>query len=289
MLLWHKTALSSYKPKGFVIKCSNFNILAGEFMTEEKDQRHNKKIVEQFTKQAVPFSKIPGHLDSMQVLVHMSGVKGSDKVLDVACGPGLVACEFAKTAEQVTGIDITAKMIERAQQLQWEKHLTNMAWKVGDVFPLPYPDASFSVVLTRYSFHHFTKPTRALSEMIRVCRSGGRVLVADVALPPEKVVAYDHLEKLRDPSHAHALSLPEFERMFQESGLTHVQKSFYTVSFEVEQQLKASFPNPGDEEKIRAIFKADIGKNQLGIGAHYKGNEIHYAVPIAVFVGQKKD
>lgn len=257
-------------------------------MDKNKNVKHNKKIVEQFTKQAVPFSKVPGHMDSMQVLIHMSGAQSLDRVLDVACGPGLVACEFAKVAKHVTGVDITAKMIERAKQLQQEKRLTNVDWQVGDIAPLPYPNDSFSIVLTRYSFHHFIKPADVLSEMIRVCRPGGMVLVADVALPPEKVEAYDHLEKLRDPSHAHALSSPEFEELFLKSGLTNIQKNSYTVPIEVEQQLKASFPNPGDEEKIRALFKADVGVDKLGVAAHYKGSEIHYAVPIAVFAGQKQ-
>lgn len=256
-------------------------------MSNNKNQDHKNKIIEQFTKQAVPFSKVAGHMDSMQMLIQMSGVTTSDNVLDVACGPGLVACEFAKVAKHVSGIDITAKMIERARQLQKEKHLVNIDWNINDISPLPYPNGSFSIVLTRYSFHHFMKPTDVLAEMLRVCLPGGKVLVADVALPSEKVDAYDHLEKLRDPSHTHALSLPEFEQLFGCNGLLHIQTGFYEVKLELEQQLKASFPNPGDEEKVRAILSADIGVDKLGVGAYRKGTEIHYSVPIAVFVGQK--
>ncbi len=257
-------------------------------MSSGKEQMHNKKIVEQFTKQAVPFSKISGHMNSIQMLIQMAGVTSSDAVLDVACGPGLVACEFAKTAKSVTGIDITAKMIECARQLQKEKHLVNAEWNIHDISPLPYPDGGFSIVLTRYSFHHLVKPKEVLSEMIRVCRPGGRVLVADVALPPEKVEAYDHLERLRDPSHNHALSLTEFEKIFRDSGLSNVQIGSYEVKLELEQQLKASFPNPGDDEKIRRIITGDVGLNKLGINAHREKGEIHYSVPITVLVGQKK-
>ena len=256
-------------------------------MCSHKDDAHNQKIVEQFSKQAIPFSKIPGHQDSMQLLIQMSGVGPLDKVLDVACGPGLVACEFAKVADHVTGIDITAKMIERAQKLQSEKNLANLDWSVHDIAPLPYSDHAFSVVLTRYSFHHFLKPADVLGEMIRVCKPGGRVLVADVALPPEKVAAYDHLEKLRDPSHTQALTLSGFEKLFAGSGLTDIQKGSYKVELELEQQLKASFPEPGDEEKVRAILRADVNENRVGVEACLKGSEIHYSVPIAVFVGTK--
>jgi len=234
-------------------------------MPSHQDDDHKKKILEQFSKQAIPFSKVPGHSDSMPLLIRMSGLDSSDSVLDVACGPGLVACEFAKIAGHVTGIDITEKMIEQARRLQAEKRLANIS----------------------YSLHHFVKPSLVLEEMRRVCKPGGKVMAADVALPPEKVAAYDHLEKLRDPSHTHALTLPEFETLFAGSGLENIQRGSYGVELELEQQLKASFPEPGDEEKIRAIFRSDLHENRLGVEARLEGDAIHYSVPIAIFVGQK--
>jgi len=60
--------------------------------------KHNQTIIEQFSQQAIPFSELPGHSQSMQMLIELSGVSASDDVLDVACGPGLVACEFAPHA-----------------------------------------------------------------------------------------------------------------------------------------------------------------------------------------------
>jgi ubiquinone/menaquinone biosynthesis C-methylase UbiE len=82
-----------------------FNILLlGKSMTKRNQQEHNAEIVSQFTKQAIPFTQLPGHLDSIQMLINMSGVGGNDTVLDVACGPGIVACEFARVARHVTGI-----------------------------------------------------------------------------------------------------------------------------------------------------------------------------------------
>lgn len=67
---------------------------------------HNQTIIDQFSQQAVPFAELPGHLQSMQMLIELSGVSSADTVLDVACGPGLVACEFAPYANRVMGIDI---------------------------------------------------------------------------------------------------------------------------------------------------------------------------------------
>jgi ubiquinone/menaquinone biosynthesis C-methylase UbiE len=249
--------------------------------------RHNQTIIEQFSQQAVPFAEKPGHSDSMQILIEMSGVSIGDEVLDVACGPGLVACAFAPCARQVTGIDITPKMIEQARRLQGEKQLKNLTWQVGDVLPLPFPEASFAVVLTRYSFHHFLDPEAVLAEMVRVCRMGGRVMVADVVLPPEKAEAYDRMERLRDPSHTRALTYPEMAEMVGASGLINIRTGHYKVEMELEKQLSASFPNPGDADRIRRLFEADLGVDDLGVGAHRQGTEIHFAYPILVVVGEK--
>ena len=178
---------------------------------------HKEEIVAQFTRQAVPFTQIPGHHDAIALLVDMCRVGPEETVLDVACGPGLVACAFARNCRHVTGLDITPAMIEQAKKHQEELGLTNLSWRVGTNRPLPFADNSFTRVITRYSLHHCEEPGAVVAEMVRVCRPGGVVLVADVAMPPAKVEAYDQLERLRDPSHVHALSVPEFETMMQSS------------------------------------------------------------------------
>ncbi len=112
-------------------------------MKEDKTGKHQANIVDQFSRQAVPFSQQPAHSQEafINLLLEMSGVGAQDTVLDVACGPGLVATAFAAKAKHVTGIDLTPAMIERARQIQEEKGLTNMSWQIGTVLPLPYPEA----------------------------------------------------------------------------------------------------------------------------------------------------
>src|SRR5262249_61622900 len=118
-------------------------------------QTHNRSIIDQFTKQAIPFSK-KSQLSSEEILelmLDVCGVTPQDTVLDVACGPGLTACAFAKTAARVTGIDITPAMIERAKTRQEEMGLMNLAWRVGGILALPFPDPAFPLVVTPFSFH----------------------------------------------------------------------------------------------------------------------------------------
>jgi ubiquinone/menaquinone biosynthesis C-methylase UbiE len=254
-------------------------------MTEKADE-HQRLILDQFTKQAVAFSQMQHH--SPELILAASEVGPGDRMLDVACGPGLIACAFAKVARHVTGIDLTPAMIEQARALQQSHALTNLTWHVGDVLPLPFPDASFSLVFTRYSFHHFLDPKKVLAEMFRVCLRGGRVVVVDVYTSnSEQAEMYNRMEKLRDPSHVRALSLEELAGLFDEAGLQNVKMEFYKHEFGLEQVLKGSFPHLGDADRIRQMFAEDLGANRMGVGAYRKEGSIHFAYPIVILVGTR--
>jgi ubiquinone/menaquinone biosynthesis C-methylase UbiE len=248
-------------------------------------------ILEQFTKQAVPFSQMPPHSneEANRLVIDLARVGRGDTVLDVACGPGLVACSLAKVARHVTGIDLTPAMIEQARARQEATCLTNLTWVVGDVTPLAFPDAAFSVVVSRYAFHHFLDPKAVLAEKVRVCSPGGRVAVIDVfTSSPEQGQAYNRVEKLRDPSHVRALSLEELTGLCHDAGLRDVRTGFYKLDVPLEELLARSFPNPGDADRIRQTFADDIGVDCLGVGAHRRDGAIHFAFPIVVVAGMPK-
>jgi SAM-dependent methyltransferase len=252
----------------------------------DQSKDHQRLILDQFTKQAVPFSQMRDH--SPELILAASGVEPEDNVLDVSCGPGIMARAFAGIARHVTGIDLTPAMIERAKVLQDSNGKTNVAWLVGDVLPLPFSGASFSLVFTRYSLHHFLDPNAVLDEMVRVCLPGGKVVVVDVfTSTSEQAEAYNQMEKLRDPSHVRALSLGELSGMFHQAGLQKIETQFYKHEFELEQVLQGSFPNPGDADRVRQVFIDDLGVKRLGLETHRKDNRIHFAYPIVILTGRK--
>ncbi len=241
---------------------------------------HRDTILDQFSRQAVPFSTAGPIRDAraLQLLVDAAGTGGADTVLDVACGPGLVACAFARVARQVVGIDLTPAMIARAEALAAEQGCSNVRFQIGDVLPLPYPDAAFSIVVSRFAFHHFQEPARVFDEMRRVCRSGGRVVVADLmaSSDPEKAAAFHRMEILRDPSHARALTLGELRGLYAAAGLTNASETYWRMDIDVEDLLARSFPQPGSEPRIREMFATSVADDALGLETRRQGAQLRF-------------
>ena len=255
-------------------------------MPTSKPSEHRDEILDQFTRQATPFATAPGIRDeaALKLIVEASGAGPDDTVLDVACGPGLVVCAFASRVRHAIGIDLTPAMIERARALEREKGLRNVEWRVGDVLPLPFAGESFTITVSRYSFHHFLDPLAVLAEMKRVTAPGGRVVVADVVVSQEarKADAYNRMEKLRDPSHVRAMTLVELSALFDEAGFRDLRKAFYRMEVELEGVLERSFPVAGGAEEVRRMFVESLADDGLGVGARREGGEIHFGYPIAV-------
>jgi len=250
---------------------------------------HRARILDQFTRQAVPFSQSPSvsNQEALNFIVRSANTGAEDTVLDVACGPGLLACAFAKVARHATGIDITPAMLEQARKTQQEQRLTNVSWKHGDVRRLPYPDAHFSIVSCRFVFHHLEEPLVVLREMSRVSKPGGRVVVADMAPAVDKAAAVDQEERLRDPSHVRALPEQELLALFAEAGLPQPEIGRYRVECELDDLLSRSFPKPGDEAKIRKIFAESIPTNALDLNTREENGKIFYGFPVAVMAATK--
>jgi ubiquinone/menaquinone biosynthesis C-methylase UbiE len=250
---------------------------------------HEAVTVEQFTKQAEPFAALHTlrtDAEIIRLICEAARPQPGAAVLDVACGPGLVACALARVARHVTGLDLTPAMIEQAAARQRAAGLGNLTWVVGDAVPLPFPDGAFTAVVTRYSFHHLLDPRAALAEMARVCRPGGRVTVADVfTRSAEQAAAYDRLERWRDPSHTHALRLDELDGLFAAAGLADVRKVFYRYEVQVEELLARSFPVPGGAEEFRRAVEGDIGQDLLGIGATRRDGALRFAFPVVIISG----
>ena len=255
------------------------------------DTTHHQRILDQFTRQATPFSTAQTITDAnaLRMIVDAASPRPGDTVLDVACGGGLVVCAFAPHVKHATGIDMTPAMLDRARQLAAEQGIGNVSWERGDVGRLPYPDAAFDIVVTRFSMHHFLDPLAVLREMARVCAPGGRIAVVDMYASddPAKAAEWNRAEKLRDPSHVRCLTLAELKGLFGGVGMAEPRARFYELRDEIRNLLARSFPNPGDDAKIVAMFAASAEDDRLGIPVRCDGERIEYAYPVAILAADR--
>ena len=100
------------------------------------------------------------------------------RVLDVACGTGNTAIPAAKTRAIVTGVDIAPNLLEQGRMRVSSEGL-NVQFDEGDAEALPYPDDSFDLVVSMYGAMFAPRPERVTAELLRVCRPGGEIAMAN--------------------------------------------------------------------------------------------------------------
>lgn len=158
--------------------------------------------------------------DDLNEMVRRANLNGSESVLDAGCGAGHTALAFAPVAGSVVAVDLSDAMLEQCRGLAAERQLDNVDFRRGDVEQLPLEDASFDLITSRYSAHHWPHPQRALSEFRRVLRPGGRFLLSDI-------VSFDDfsadtflqtIELLRDSSHVRDHTVAGWLGMLAEAG-----------------------------------------------------------------------
>jgi SAM-dependent methyltransferase len=118
-------------------------------------------------------------------LVKFARVERGQRVLDVACGTGVVAVTAARLGAKVSGLDLTPVLLERARENARIAGV-DIDFTEGDAEALPYPDGSFDVVLSQFGHIFAPRPALAVKEMLRVLKSGGRVAFS--TWPPEHFI-----------------------------------------------------------------------------------------------------
>lgn len=116
----------------------------------------------------------PGALEFLARLNLMPGTR----MLDVGCGAGQIAIPAARAGVSVTGVDIAANLIEQARTRAGAEGLT-VQFDEGDAEMLPYDDAAFDIVVSLIGAMFAPRPERVAAELVRVCRPGGRIVMAN--------------------------------------------------------------------------------------------------------------
>ncbi len=134
------------------------------------------------------------------------------RVLDLGCGGGHVSFRAAPRVGDVVAYDLSTDMLAAVARVAAERGLANIVTRQGRAEKLPFPDAHFDFVLSRYSAHHWHGFAAALAEAHRALRPGGIALFMDTISPgPALLDTYlQSVELIRDPSHLRDYSAAEW-------------------------------------------------------------------------------
>jgi SAM-dependent methyltransferase len=202
-----------------------------------------------------------------------AAIKPGQRVLDVACGTGVLTREIASRTGsngKVTGLDPNAGMLEVARQIT-----PDMEWHQGLAESLPFPDQSFDAVVSQFGLMFFSDRQEALRQVLRVLKHRGRFVFAVWDSLDNNPAYRDEaalLEYLASDSAADAIRVPyllgskaDLMKLFQEAGVVDVEVTtstgtarFPSLRVMVEADLRGWLPVMGiilSEEEIANILK----------------------------------
>jgi ubiquinone/menaquinone biosynthesis C-methylase UbiE len=186
-------------------------------------QSHDEQVNQQFGQVAAAYltSKAHAQGEDLERLSALTRGQSDAVVLDLGCGAGHVSFAVAPNIAKVVAYDLSAEMLAVVAAEAAQRGLANLVTHQGVAEALPFPTGSFDFVLTRFSAHHWSDLSKALSEMRRVLKRGGSIVVIDV-IAPDLPLIDTHLqciELLRDISHVRNYAYVEWQRQFEQAGL----------------------------------------------------------------------
>jgi len=202
--------------------------------TTKESKALHERVRSQFGAAAAAYTASVGHRDPAMVgrVVELARPQPGDRALDIATGAGHTALALAPHLAEVIAYDITPQMLAETARNASERGLTNVAIRLGAAERLPFADSSFDIVTVRHAPHHFADVARAVREMARVTKPGGRVIIVDGRAPEDPGLdrEFNQIEKLRDPSHVRNYRPSEWRAMVTAAGLriTFEELDFYT-------------------------------------------------------------
>jgi SAM-dependent methyltransferase len=187
---------------------------------------------------------------------------GTELALDSGCGTGALAFALAPYVGRVISADVNADYLAAARELAPE----NVELVEADATSLPFEYGSFDIAGCLRLLHHVRRPELAVSELARVTRPGGRVLIVDQlgSIDPLRSLELDRFERLRDPSHQRLLPDADIRGYLDANDLVLVSSEAVRERVDLEERLAlAEVP---EEQRVRvrglapsSVYEVDIG------------------------------
>jgi ubiquinone/menaquinone biosynthesis C-methylase UbiE len=214
----------------------------------------------QFGDNAANYLNSPVHaqgadLDRLQALAQRLRPQ---RALDLGCGAGHAAYSLARGgASSVIAYDPSGPMLAAVEREAATRGHAQIATRQGAADQLPFEDASIDLVVTRYSAHHWPSVPAAMTEIVRVLRPGGMLVVIDVMAPETALLdtTLQTLELLRDSSHVRDYRASEWRSMLSASGLAWVASEQWKLPLEFDSWVRRIATPTRRVDALRAVMQ----------------------------------
>lgn len=176
--------------------------------------------------------------------------------LDVGCAAGHTALAFAPSVHTVVGVDLSRDMLAEASRQAAMRGITNVRWEEANAAALPYADATFDIVACRMVAHHFPSLLPPLTEMARVLKSGGQLLIVDIISPEYDALAafINKVEALRDPSHSRDWTIAEWQAAGKEIGVPFDVVTRWDLALDFADWTARQQTSPASIARLETLF-----------------------------------
>ena len=201
-------------------------------------------------------------------------VRRDDRILDVAGGTGALGRYLARSGASCAVMDLVPEMLAAGPKQR------DVLYVLGDATAMPFADAQFDLVVTRFAVHHFDDPAAVFREMTRVGVPGARVGVVDMV---DGGARHNELERLRDPSHTSALTADALLALLAHAGITAAVAAEREHTMDASRWLSQAH---GDREPVEAALQAEAqGGPPTGLHARLVNNALQITQKWVILAG----
>jgi ubiquinone/menaquinone biosynthesis C-methylase UbiE len=146
-----------------------------------EQQEWDKERAEQHARWAKMASKLTYAPFARKIVESLAPLESGSTIVDLGTGPGILAIELSRLLPQakIIGVDLSSDMLEIARKNADKAGVSNYETRLGRAEELPIESDSVNLVVTQSSFHEWENPQKGLSEIFRVLKSGGSLILKD--------------------------------------------------------------------------------------------------------------
>ncbi len=220
---------------------------------------HTGKVQEQFGGVAAAYLSSTVHSQGADLTVvaeKFSHARNAD-VLDLGCGAGHLSFAIAPHVRSIIAYDLSSEMLDVVRGEAERRNLPNISTKHGRVGELPFEDATFNSVCTRYSAHHWTNVPQALAEIRRVLQPDGTFMLIDTCAPAAPLLDthLQAIELLRDGSHVRNYTHAQWDEMLRAHGFKIESHTSWKIALDFKSWVQRMRTSPLHVDALHSLLK----------------------------------